>query len=451
MLDMKNIVLKPVVRKAFGNVSLLWFSSLFGAGLAFFTHVVLSRKLAPASYGVFVTELAVVNIVSPLAGFGVQGLWLKLFGAEGGRALRWLPASFRFLLVSTLLVIVALFSWAIWGPHDELARRVIIRLIPVVVGTLFVELVGAKLQLEEKYESLAWWQTVSHSGRFLLVVLVILSSTSPGIDDVAAVYAVVALVIAFFGFFHLRDMFRGKFILKGHSNSVFKKEKISESKRSLTLFKIAQNAWPFGLSGIFYLIYFQSAIVLLKYFSGSAIAGVYNVALVFMTAVYLFPGVVYQKYLLPKFHRWANHDRAKFLQVYRIGNGSMLVIGLITMVMIIILTPFLIPILFGEEYRYAADLLKILSICVPIRFLATSVGATLVTQENILRKVGCMGAVTFLNIFLNLLMISRYSAEGAVAATLISEVSLLLLYLAAARRYVFGVEAWRGWVVGFKN
>src|SRR5690606_13992410 len=106
---------------------------------------------------------------------------------------------------------------------------------------------------------------------------------------------------------------------------------------------ILQNAWPFGLASVFHLIYFQSDIVLVKYITGDEAAGYYNVAFTVMMAVLLFPGIIYQKFLLPKIHRWANHDRSLFYKVYRQGNVAMLVLGLLAMAFVWLLSPFPIP------------------------------------------------------------------------------------------------------------
>src|SRR3546814_4412984 len=49
-------------------------------------------------------------------------------------------------------------------------------------------------------------------------------------------------------------------------------------------------------------------------FRSDEAAGVYNVAFVIMSAVYLIPSVIYQKFLLPKIHIWANHDQETFVK-----------------------------------------------------------------------------------------------------------------------------------------
>ena len=113
--------------------------------------------------------------------------------------------------------------------------------------------------------------------------------------------------------------------------------------------------------------------------------------------------------------------------------------------------PLGIPFLFGETYTTSAKLLFILSFCIPIKFLATSVGGTLVTQNHMRRKVWYMGTTAVLNFILNIILIPKWTYYGAAIATFISELNLLIIYLIAVRRDVFGPDAWRGWKIYYKS
>lgn len=430
------------VRKALSAVSLLWFGSLIGAGLAFLTQVVLARELTPGGYGVFAAALATVTLLAPLAGFGVQGFWLKVFGAEGWQATRWFPASFRFVTMSTLVTLSIFLAWAVWGPHDESTKWLLFLFSPVILGYLFLELVTSKLLLEEHFNRLALWQMFPHFARLLLVMLVVLVVVSrPSVELIAGIYSSVAIVVLVVGCAQLRIMKNGRFDLKGHARTGSARLDEVNSVEPIRILNVARQTWPFGLATVFHLIYFQSDIILLKYISGNEVAGIYNVAFTVMAAVYLLPSVIYQKLLLPKIHRWANHDREKFYQVYRKGNIAMLVLGLAAMLAIWSSVFWAIPLLFGEQYIQAIDLLNILAFCAPIVFVASSVGATLVTQEHMVRKVKYMGAVALLNIVLNLVLIPEFGAVGAALATVASNLVLLLIYYISAQKLVFGTKS----------
>ena len=115
----------------------------------------------------------------------------------------------------------------------------------------------------------------------------------------------------------------------------------------------------------------------------------------------------------------------------------MLILGILVMFAIWLLAPWGIYFLFGQRYQQAIGLLMTLAVSVPILFVASSVGATLVTQAHMKSKVKCMGAVAVINIFLNILLIPHYGAYGAAASTIISNISLLLIYFLYAEKIVF--------------
>jgi len=421
-----------IKKKAFNALALLWLGTLIGAGLAFLTQIILARKLGSEYFGMFSAVLAMVTLMTPLAGFGISQLWLKVFGQEGWNAQRWLNPSFNFVILSTLLVFISLYIWAFFGNHDQLTRSLFLIMSFYILGQISVELVSSKLQLEERYPHLAVWQLLPHFMRFIFIVILLFGFTKwTSIEEIAYAYALIAIIFLLVGIVQLLSMKKGNFKLKGHKEEDLKK------KYQVSLSLVFKNTWPFGLAAFFHLIYFQSDIILIKYIVGDNQAGIYNVAFTIMVAVYMFPGVLYQKFLLPKLHRWANHDRDKFYEVYRKGNMAMLVLGLIAMLLVWALSSWAIPFIFGTEYQNSILILNILALSAPIIFVAFSAGAALVTQEHMKLKVKFMGTVALINLVLNFIVIPIYGAVGAAVATVVSNFILLMLYYYGAEKYVF--------------
>jgi O-antigen/teichoic acid export membrane protein len=422
-------------QQAVKTISLLWISSILGAGCAFLTQVLLARELGPAAFGMFAATLAMVMLVAPLASFGVGGFWLKAFGQEGWQAVRWLRGSLKYTLLTILLALAALFSWAMFGPHDAITRNLLIVLSVYLLGQVAVDLVSSKLQLEERYLALALWQFLPHLLRLLLVaVLALVMVQWMTLYNIAYVYALISVAVFLLGAFLIWRMYRGQLALKGHGVA---KVDASLTGQSASIRQVIAQSWHFGLAGVFYLIYFQSDIILLKYITGDEAAGIYNVAFVIMAAVYILPSVIYQKFLLPKIHRWANHDRQKFYQVYRTGNWIMLVLGLLAMLGIWLLASFGVKLLFGDGYIAAVLPLSILALAAPARFLASSAGATLSTQHHLKNKIYIMAIAAVINLVLNALFIPLYGIEGAAATTVVTEVLLVFTMHIYARKYVF--------------
>lgn len=419
-------------QKAFNAFTLLWLGTLLGAGLAFLIQIILARKLGSEYFGMFSAVFAMVTLVAPLAGFGISQLWLKVFGQEGWNAQRWLKPSFYFVILSTILVFISLCIWAFFGNHDQLTRSLFLILSFYILGQVSVELVSSKLQLEERYLHLAVWQFLPHFMRFISITILLFGFTNwTSIEEIAYVYAFIAIIFLLVGVLQLVTMKKGDFKLKGH-----KEEKAKETNQ-VSLSLVLQNTWPFGLAAFFHLIYFQSDIILIKYIVGDNQAGIYNVAFTIMVAVYMFPSVLYQKFLLPKVHRWANHEKNKFYEVYRKGNIAMLVLGLTAMLLVWALSTWAILFMFGNEYQDSILILNILALSSPIIFVAFSTGATLVTQEHMKLKVKLMGMVALINLVLNFILIPIYGAAGAAVSTVVSNFILLMLYYYATETKVF--------------
>ncbi|RON08592.1 polysaccharide biosynthesis protein [Pseudomonas brassicacearum] len=415
-------------------ISLLWIGSLAGAGFAFLTQVLLARKLGSNDFGAFSSALTTITLLAPLAGFGISHYWLKAFGQEGWTAKRWLKPSFQFIILSTLLLMCSIAAWALYSSNERLTQNLLLILSLCILGQLSVELVSSKLQLEEKYLHLALWQILPNFLRCSMVFITVVMSSMPLAREYYAVfYSVIAVVFFLLGIPQLLHMINGKLALKGHELTA---ELTVPSVRP-SLLSVAGASWPFGVAVFSQLIYFQSNIILLKHLSSNSAAGIYSVAFTIMTAVYLLPGVMYQRFLLPKMHRWANHDPEMFYQVYRKGNWLMVLLGTLAMLVILVCSDWAVPLLFGEAYREASSVLKILSLSAPVIFLAFSPGATLVTQEHMKVKVKYMALVAIINVFLNLLLIPRFDLHGAAAATVVSNLLLLSLYFYGAQRLVF--------------
>lgn len=411
-------------------ISLLWLATAAGAGMAFATQTLLARELGPADYGLFASSLATITMVAPLAGFGLSQFWLKAYGAEGWQADRWLPSSLRFIACTTVLTMTAIVLWAFVGAPADATRPTLLILLPVVLSVLAVDLVGSKLRLEERYGALALWQLSIPGSRLGVAVLLLLVPSLTG-RFAAMGYGAIALAVTLLAMPQMRRMLRGDMALLGHGPRPDRGiEATSPSATALW-----SQAWAYGFAAVLYPIFFQVSTVLLKYLDGNAQAGRFGIALAVMTAIYLIPATIYQKFLLSKLHRWAVHDRTKFWLVYRQGNRAMLIAGLMVSAAMVVLVPWLVPIVFGEEYRAVVQILLVLAICPPIRFLSTAVGSALLTERHMRYRVYAMALATVATVLCNVLLIPRHHELGAAAATVLGEAMLLGSMYWGVRRF----------------
>jgi O-antigen/teichoic acid export membrane protein len=416
-------------RRAIGAVSVLWFATALGAVLAFVTQAVLARELGPAEYGLLASSLATVTMVAPLAGFGLSQYWLQVYGVEGWGANRWLRPSLRFIAASTLLAMSMIAIWAFVGAPSD-ARYLLLLLLPVVLGLLAVSLIASQLRLEERHHALALWQLTTPGSRALVAVCLLAVPALTG-QFVAAAFGAISLGVAWMAWPRLKAMMHGGIELHGHGP----RPAAMMTQTPPSVGRLLSQSWAYGLEASLYPIFFSISTVLLKYLNGNAQAGIFGIALGVMTAIYLIPSTLYQKFLLSKLHRWAAHDRKKFWMVYRYGNVAMLVSGIAVGLVLVLVAPWLVPILFGEKYRPVVKLLAVLALCVPLRFLTTGVASALLNERHMRYRVFAMAACALVAIVLNALLIPRYHEMGAAVATVLGEATLLLSLYAGVRHF----------------
>jgi len=407
----------------------LWICTALGAGLAFLTQALLARELGPSEYGLFASSLATITMVAPLSGFGLPQYWLQVYGVEGWQGNRWLRPSLRFITGSTILTLALVVSWAFIGAPAD-AKPILLLLTPVVLGLLAVNLISSQLRLEERHVSMAMWQLMTPGSRFVITAVLLLMPAPDG-RFVAVGFSAIALMAVLIALPPLLAMMRGGIHLYGHGPRPT--ELVLE--RSPGVASLWSQAWAYGLEATLYPIFFQISTVLLKYLNGNAEAGIFGIALGIMTAIYLIPATVYQKFLLSKLHRWAVHDTDKFWKVYRHANVAMLAAGVLIGLALVIVSPWLVPIIFGAKYVAVVRVLTVLAICVPVRFLSTGISSALLNEKHMRYRVLVMGLSAVVVVAFNAMLIPRYHEIGAAIATVIGEGSLLLGMVIGLRRF----------------
>ena len=95
-----------------------------------------------------------------------------------------------------------------------------------------------------------------------------------------------------------------------------------------------------------------------------------------------------------------------------------------------------VPIVFGEAYRGVIPILMVLSLCAPVRFLSTAVGAALLTEDHMRYRVIAMLVATIAVVGLNAALIPAFGGMGAAVATVTGELALLLVTFYCVRRFV---------------
>lgn len=405
---------------AIKHVAILLLSAFAGSGLTFILQAFLARWLTLTEFGNFSAALSIIYILVPLAGMGVANVWLKLFSEEGAAGKRWLYSSYM-LIAKSILLLLTIYFFIFAFNIDVEFHQALLFLSLMLVSQVLAELVCAKLQLEEKYTELSWFQVTPHLLRVLTVFLFFLVTGELNYMSALLSYLGVSIFITIFCIYHL----------KGTLGKGFSVRAVQSGKafgESITEFEVLKKSYLFCCAALLHLIIFQGSMVLLKLLGSALDVAIFNAAFMIMVGIYLIPGVIYQKYLQPKIHRWANFDVVMHIKSYRMGLVFMFSFGFVIAILIYIMSGMLINNIFGDKFHVSISVLELLCLGIPLRFMATSSGAVLNTKENIKTKVGLMTVVAFVSILLGFVFIPEYGAIGACYSFLISDALLMILY-----------------------
>ncbi|QCR31888.1 oligosaccharide flippase family protein [Lysinibacillus sp. SGAir0095] len=414
------------MNKIFKESFWLIFGTVLGTFLTFFTQVLLTRFFNVEEYGSYITAMNLINLFAVFVSFGVGDFLVKIFGEEGDFAYRWIKPNFLILTYSLVFSLLILLLIIIFSEFSETTKHLLLYLIPNIILQGLLPLITAIYQIEQNYNKVALYNLVIYIVRFLGVILAIIY-----FDHVIYI-GLITCILSIITIHHfIKILFRLQSKSLRIPNYIYKKR-----REYPNLLNSLKNSSPYGLAAIFYFIYYQSDIILLSFFKGEEIAGYYNVAFTIISFVYLFPNIIFGKLFLPKLHFWVHHNPKMVKSLYKKSNLIMIIVGLLSVILIMFTAEVLISLVFGERYIDSAQLLILLSLCIPFRFICSVSGTIMSTDNRIYSKVKHQGLTAVLNILLNIILIPYIGVYGAVYSTILCEVFLFILLWNSCKNYI---------------
>ncbi len=146
---------------------------------------------------------------------------------------------------------------------------------------------------------------------------------------------------------------------------------------------------------------------------------------------------------LPRLSYYYKSDRAQYEELIRKGIQIILLIAVPAVAGIVIIAPVLIPLLFGEVFAPAARTAQLLAPMILIRSLGDLICyQILISTGHERRQTRVCFFAAVLNIALNLVLIPRFSQNGAAVATVCSELLVDLVLLSYTRKIVRIQPGW---------
>jgi len=410
------------VQRLVKNIGYMGLSQILISVLGFLLTIYLARYLGEEGFGIYNFAIYFTAIFITIADLGISQFMTRELARDHGLFDKFIVNALIIkipLSVITLFLIVAVIN--IMGYPQNIIQLVYL----FGIYTIFSSFILTFKSIFQAYEKLEYTSLLIILEKTLILPLVLIFILI-GLNLVGVSYAyIVSIIITFiFGLYFL-----------------FKKINRPKPELDFDLWKtFLKNALPFGLSSLFTISFFRVDTVILSYLKNNAAVGIYNAAYAPLLAITAAFGsmVVYSVYPVMSRYFISSEDSLK-LSTVLVSKYSVLLSFPITMGCFVLSGKF-INLFYGTQYHQAIIAFQILSLFVPLR-LISSITGTFLTSINRqgLRTFGYfVGLLT--NIMINIAIIPYLSFVGASISTVISEITVYILFLFFINRYYGSME-----------
>jgi len=398
----KKIEGRHELQEVLGNSGWMMGDKIFRQLVGLLVGVWLARYLGPQLFGDYSYAIAIVMIVTPMATLALDGIAIRRMVQDPSCRDQVLGTSFFLMLGGGVFAFgLAMAAILLARPDD--------RLVHWLVGIMAAgTVVQAFIAIEFWFESQMQWKFTVYgkTSAFLLLSLIKIGLILLQAPLVAFAWA--ALVDTAIGSVGLIIVYR----FRGYS--------IKSWRFSTTMAKkLLKDSWPLFLSTLLTMVYLRIDQVMIGNMIGSGELGNYSVAVRISEVWYFIPIVISSSVFPAVVRAEATSEELYYAHLQRLYN-LMAFLAYVVAVPVAFFSNEIIQVLFSSAYADAGPLLTILI----WTGLFTSLGAArnvFIVSKNWTRvNLISIALGSAMNILLNIFLIPKYGAMGAVVATFIS-------------------------------
>lgn len=325
---------------AINNSGWLMFDKLVRLLLGLLVSAWVARYLGPAQYGELAYVLAYLAFFQAVAVLGMDGIVVRDIAKDKTKAGEILGTAFILRISVGLccwLMAIASMGW-FNGWQDR--------------SVYVTALAGASLIFQAADTIDLWFQSQSQSRRTVIAKLVAYL-ISNGLKILLILNQ--APLLAFAVVMSVEFLFAA--IALAYAYRKFTCQQPWQLLKSRAV-RLLRESWPFILSGLSVLVYMRIDQIMIKEILGEAQLGIYVAAIPLATLGYILPSIIYTS-LAPHISRVKLKSEYEYRSALSKIFVSFSVIGWIISIPIATLSPFLISLLYGEQYQESSVVLSI--------------------------------------------------------------------------------------------
>lgn len=391
----------------FSKGKFIFFISLTEKLTFFIVYLIIARYYSKFEFGLVTTVFAFANIASSLLDFGFTIYFQRESATNGIELSKKFLSALNLRLLAVVVFIVLCIGYFYEEMHVEPLSIILFSLSIFIVS--FGYFLNSMLYGKSLYKK-------SFLGIFISRSILILLSLS------------------IFIFKFDLSVLSSFFVLAFSVHLVFLSSNLNEIKIPIKIdfklikpgYSIIKSALPFGLGILSVWIYDRSAFLLLHKMISIESVAVFGVAYSLYKIPQAFLGIL----LTPLFTELsAFYATNRFIErKIFISSVKWIIIISIGLIALYLLTnQILIKLTFGDKYIEASSMLALISIALPGLFLNNLTGVVLnsACKEKLMMRSTMIGA--FVNVVLNIILISLYGIIGALVTSILTEYLILII------------------------
>ena len=396
------------VKTIFKNTSWLMTSQIITSICGFVWTILIARYLGTSDFGILSFAISITGIGNVFMDLGMSTYIVRDVSNRHERASEYLGKIIPLkLLLSVIVTLVILLILNIMG-YGYLTLEVTLL---IAIETIFVSLNGLFNGMFQAFEKIEYQSKGTILNSILLLSIVLISIYfNFGLIGVSLAYLIPSTIAFLYYYTSLN-----KNITSPNYEIDFDFCK-----------KIIKYSIPFGLTGIFYSIYFTIDMTMLGFLATNIDIGLYNASykiISMLTAFY----VIYPSVIFPVMSKLYESSGDLLKLSYEKSIKYLLLIVLPISVGVFVYAHPLVTLIYGNEYILSGSVMQVLVWTIPFLFINGSSGLVLNSSHKEVAVTKIYGIAALLNVVLNFIMIPSMSYMGAAYATVISEVVICVL------------------------
>lgn len=403
----KNLLQKIIKNKEVKNAGWLIIGKIIQMGINFFVGILTARYLGPSNYGLINYAAAYTAFFFSVCTLGINSIIVKEFIDNPSKEGEILGTSLILRGVSSIFSAITIVAISSVLDSNEPITKIVVILYTISLVFQIFDMFNYWFQsrLQAKYTAIASLIAYTITAIYKIILLVTNQPVTLFALSISIDYISVALILFYF----------------------YKKE--GGGKLSFS-FKYGKNllkkSYHFILPSLMVAIYGQTDKMMLKHMINETEIGYYATA-VSLCSVWCFVLNAIIDSVNPSIMKSYQDDEKSFIKYNKVLYFIVFYISIFVSILFTVFGKLIIQILFGEAYLPTVSSLRIITWYTAFSYLGVARNAWIVckNKQRYLKYLYFSSAV--LNVILNILFIPKYGAVGAALASLISQISTVII------------------------